>query len=168
MDVEALRIFVKVAELGSLTRAGDHLGIPKGQVSRRLRALEADLDVRLFHRTTRVVRLTPDGETLLPRAVAMLREADEITGLFRSGRRLRGRVRVDMPVSLAKNYVLPTLPALLERHPELELFVSTTDRIVDVLGEGFDCVLRVGGSAQAASPSLDLMKRKLGSLTMIN
>ncbi|MCB9586205.1 MAG: LysR family transcriptional regulator [Polyangiaceae bacterium] len=163
MDLEALRIFLKVAEVQSLTRAGEHLGLPKAHVSRKLAALESDLDTRLFHRSTRVVRLTPDGETLIPRARSIVREADEVSGMFRTGRRLRGRVRVDMPVALARNRVLPALPQLLERHPELELFISTTDRIVDVVGEGFDCVLRVG-----ASSDLDVTQKKLGELSVLN
>ncbi len=163
MDLEALRIFLKVAEVQSLTRAGEHLGLPKAHVSRKLRALESDLDARLFHRSTRVVRLSPDGEALIPRAKLIVREADEVAGMFRTGRRLRGRVRVDLPVNLARRFVLPALPELLDRHPELELFISTTDRIVDVVGEGFDCVLRVG-----ASTDLDVTQRKLGELSMLN
>ncbi|MCA9627376.1 MAG: LysR family transcriptional regulator [Myxococcales bacterium] len=163
MDVEALRIFLKVAEVQSLTRAGHHLGLPKAHVSRKLRALESDLDTLLFHRSTRVVRLTPDGETLIPRARNIVRESDEVAGLFRTGKRLRGRVRVDLPVGLARSRVLPALPQLLERHPELELFISTTDRIVDVVGEGFDCVLRVG-----ASMDLEVTQKKLGELSVLN
>lgn len=163
MDVDSLRIFLKVAETENLTRAGEHLGLPKAHVSRKLGALEASLDARLFHRSTRVVRLTPDGETLVPRARAIVREADEIGALFRGGRRLRGRVRLDLPQNLARRFVLPTLPELLQRHPDLELFVSATDRIVDAVGEGFDCVLRVG-----ALPDMELTQRKLGGLGMVN
>ncbi|MCA9714607.1 MAG: LysR family transcriptional regulator [Myxococcales bacterium] len=163
MDTDALRIFLKVAELQSLTATGQQLGIPKSRVSRQLRALEQQLGARLFHRSTRVVRLTADGEALLPRATRLVREADEIGALFRSGRRLRGRVRVDLPVNLARRLVLPALPDLLARHPELELFVSTTDRIVDVVREGFDCVVRVG-----APEDSELVHRRLGELPMIN
>lgn len=163
MDTDALRIFLKVAELQSLTAAGRQMGIPKSQVSRRLRGLEQQLGARLFHRSTRVVRLTADGEALLPRASRVVREADEIGALFRSGRRLRGRVRVDLPVNLARRLVLPTLPDLLARHPELELFISTTDQIVDVVREGFDCVVRVGTPADS-----ELVQRKLGELPVIN
>ncbi|MCA9712521.1 MAG: LysR family transcriptional regulator, partial [Myxococcales bacterium] len=163
MDVDSLRIFLEVAEQQSFTRAGDHLGLTKSRVSRALRALEVQLDARLFHRSTRVVRLSPDGEALLPRARSIVQQADEIGALFRGGRRLRGRVRVDLPINLAQNFVLPTLPAFLERHPELELFVSTTDRIVDVLREGVDCVVRVGELTDS-----ELVQRRLGELTMVN
>lgn len=163
MDLDALRIFLKVAEVGGLTRAGAQLGLPKAHVSRKLQALESQLDTRLFHRSTRVVRLTPDGETLLPRAKIMLRDADEISDLFRRDRRLRGLVRVDLPVSLARKHILPALPELLERHPELRMFISTTDRIVDVVGEGFDCVVRVGAATDS-----ELSQRKLGEVSMVN
>lgn len=163
MDLRAIRIFLKVAEVRSLTRAGEQLGLPKAHVSRKLRSLEDELDTRLFHRSTRVVRLTPDGEALVPRARTIVREAEEVDEMFRAGRRVRGRVRVDLPVKLGCRYVLPALPELLERYPELELFVSTTDRIVDVVAEGFDCVVRVGGSADT-----ELRQRKLGELSMVN
>ena len=163
MDLEALGVFSKVAELRSLTRASEHLGVSKSRVSRKLKSLEDELGVRLFHRSTRVVRLTEDGETLLPRARRLVRDVDEIGTLFSGASRLRGRVRVDLPVNLARRFVLPALPALLERHPGLELFVSTTDRFVDAVRGGFDCVLRVGEPADS-----DLVQKKLGALPMVN
>ncbi|MCA9663351.1 MAG: LysR family transcriptional regulator [Myxococcales bacterium] len=163
MDLDALRIFLKVAELGSITRAGAQLGLSKSRVSRRVNALERELDAHLFHRTTRAVRLTADGEALLPRARRIVREGDEIGALFHTGRGLRGQVRVDLPVKIARRVILPALPELLARHPALELFINTTDRLVDAIGEGFDCVLRVGELADS-----ELRGRKLGALPMIN
>jgi len=163
MDLESLRIFLKVAELGNLTRTAEQLGMNKSRVSRKVSDLEDQLGGRLFHRSTRVVRLTSDGAALLPRAQRMVREAEEIEAIFRTGQRLRGLVRVDLPVRLARNHVLPRLPELLDRHPELELFVSSTDRIVDPVREGFDCVLRVGDVEDS-----DLVQRKLGALSMVN
>lgn len=163
MDIDSLRVFLKVAELANLTRAGTQLGIGKSRVSRRIAALEKEIGGNLFHRTTRAVRLTADGEALLSRARRMVRDAEEIEALFRTGQRLRGTVRLDLPVRLARNIILPRLPELLERHPELELFVSTTDRIVDPVREGFDCVLRVGQPADSG-----LVQRKLGEVTMVN
>lgn len=163
MDLDALRIFLKVAELSSLTKAGQHLGVSKSQVSRKIAALETELGGRLFHRTTRALRVTADGEALLPSAERIVREADEIEAMFRTGQRLRGRVRIDLPVRLAARRILPRLPELLDRHPELELFVSTTDRIVNPVAEGFDCVVRVG-----TSPDSDLRQRRLGEMAMVN
>lgn len=163
MDIDSLRVLLRVAELSSLTRAGRHLGIGKSRVSRTIVGLEQQLGGTLFHRTTRAVRLTADGEALLPRARRMVQEAEEIETLFRTGQRLRGTVRIDLPVRLACNVILPQLPDLLERHPELELFVSTTDRIVDPIREGFDCVLRVGQPKDS-----ELVQRKIGEISMIN
>ncbi|KYF54721.1 LysR family transcriptional regulator [Sorangium cellulosum] len=163
VDLEALKIFVKVAELGSFTRAGEHLGVPKARVSLRLKALEEELGSRLLQRSTRVVRLTPDGEALLPRARRLLLEAEDIGAMFHAGRALRGRVRIDLPVNFARNVIIPRLPDLLARHPELEMVISATDRRVEPLREGFDCVLRVGAPGDPG-----LVGRKLGVLRMVN
>ncbi len=162
MDIESLRVFLRVSELCSLTRAGKQLGMGKSRVSRKIVALEKDIGAPLFYRTTRAVRLTSDGEALLPRARRIVQDADEIEALFRTGQRLRGRVRVDLPVAFACNHIIPRLPEFLARHPELEVFVSTTDRIVDPIREGFDCVLRVGESEDS-----ELVQRKLGEVTMV-
>ena len=163
VDLESLSIFVKVAELGSFTRAGEHLGMPKARVSLRLKALETELGSPLLQRTTRVVRLTPDGEELLPRARRLVQDADEIGAMFQTGRTLRGRVRIDLPVVFARDLFLPRLPELLARHPELEVLLSTTDRLVDPLREGFDCVLRIGALRDSG-----LVSRRLGAMRMMN
>jgi DNA-binding transcriptional LysR family regulator len=163
VDTDSLRVFLKVAELSSLTGAGKQLGMGKSRVSRTIGALERELGGTLFHRTTRAVRLTAGGTALLPRARRIVRDAEEIDTLFRTGQRLRGTVRLDLPVRFARNVILPRLPELLERHPELELFVSTTDRIVDPVREGFDCVLRVGQSRDS-----ELVQRKLGEVAVVN
>ncbi len=162
LDLESLRVFVKVAELGSFTRAGEHLGLRKARVSLVLKGLEADLGASLLQRSTRLVRLTPDGEELLPRAKRLLLDADEIAASFQSAR-VRGRVRLDLPVNFARSLLIPRLPELLAKHPDLEVLLSTTDRKVDAFREGFDCVLRIGATGDAG-----LVGRKLGSMAMIN
>jgi DNA-binding transcriptional LysR family regulator len=163
VDLESLKIFVKVAELGSFTRAGEHLGMGKARVSMQLKALETELGIRLVQRSTRVVRLTPDGEVLLPRAQRLVLEADEIGAMFQAARALRGRVRIDLPVPIARDVIIPRLPDLLARHPELEVLVSTTDRRLEAFREGFDCVLRIGAPGDAG-----LVGRKVGVLRMMN
>ncbi|WP_438029826.1 LysR family transcriptional regulator [Sorangium sp. So ce233] len=163
VDLESLKIFVKVAELESFTRAGEHLGMPKARVSLRLKALEAELGSRLLQRSTRVVRLTPDGEALLPRARRLVLEADDIGGMFQAARALRGRVRIDLPVNFARNVIIPRLPELLARHPDIEMVLSTTDRRVEPVREGFDCIVRVGAPGDA-----ELVGRRLGVLRMMN
>jgi len=163
MDLEAVRMFVKVAELASFTRVADHLGMPKSRVSLGVRALEEEIGTRLLHRTTRAVRLTADGEQFLSRARRLVTEADDLAAMFQAPSTLRGRVRVDMPVNMARDIVIPRLPEFLAAHPNLELLLSTTDRRVEVVREGFDCVLRIG-----EMPDSGLVARRLGFLAMSN
>lgn len=163
MELETLRIFVKVADLGSFTAAGRRLGLSKTRVSVRVQELEAELGSRLIQRSTRSLRLTSDGEQLLVRARRLVAEAEELGAMFQAPSNLRGRVRIDLPARFARNLLIPRLPELLAAHPQLELTLSSTDLRVDVLREGFDCVLRVG-----ELKSSSLTARRLGVLTMIN
>lgn len=163
LDLETLTTFLKVAELSSFTRAAEQLAMPKARVSARVQALEAELGVRLLQRTTRTVRLTPDGEQLVPRAKQLVIEAEEVATLFQGSRALRGVVRVDLPITMARDFVIPRLPEFLAAHPQLELQLSTTDRRVDVVREGFDCVLSVGNLRASG-----LVAQRLGELTMVN
>lgn len=163
MDLDTLRMFVKVAELASFTRAAEHLGLSKARVSTAVQALESDVGSRLLQRTTRAVRLTPDGEEFLTRARQLVSDAEQLASLFQQQSSLRGRVRVDMPQSLARSTFIPRIPELLGAHPHLDLQLSTTDRRVDVIREGFDCVLRVGKLEESG-----LVARRLGELPMMN
>lgn len=163
LDLDAVRAFVKVAELASFTRAADQLGMPKSRVSLRVKALEADLGTRLLQRTTRDVIVTTDGEQFLPRARALVAEADELSAMFQTTSDLRGVVRVDLPVAFARDHVIPKLPELFAQHPHLELVISTTDRRVELVREGFDIVLRVGGLADS-----NLIAKRLGTFPQVN
>lgn len=163
MDLDRVRAFLKVAELASFSRAAEQLGAPKSRVSQRVSALEAELGARLLHRTTRAVHLTPDGEQFAARARVLVEEADAVGAMFKSTSDLRGRVRVDLPIAFARGVIIPRLPELLVQHPRLELVVSTTDRRVDAVREGFDCVLRVGELSDSG-----LVARRLGALPMVN
>jgi DNA-binding transcriptional LysR family regulator len=128
-----------------------------------VRDLEAQLGTRLFQRTTRRVSLTSDGELLAERARALLADASEIEVLFQQDQQLSGRLRVDLPVRLALDAVLPALPEFLAAHPSVTVELSCTDRRVDLVEEGFDCVLRVG----AVHDPL-LVARPLGHMRMVN
>lgn len=163
MEIDTLRMFVKVAELASFTRAAEHLGLSKARVSMAIRGLEADVGSRLLQRSTRAVRLTPDGEEFVARARQLVNDAEDLASLFQAPSSLRGRVRVDMPQSLARSIFIPRLPELLAAHPHLEVQLSTTDRRVDVVRGGFDCVLRVGKLEDSG-----LVARRLGELPMMN
>src|ERR1700704_5693098 len=144
-NLEPILIFITVAEMGSFTHAADSLGIQKGRASTAVRKLEEDVGVRLLHRTTRSVQLTEDGRVFHARARDLLAEVDDLHSMFASDRvALRGRLRVDLPTEVARTTIVPALPDFMATHPELELEVSSTDRQVDLVQEGFDCVLRLG------------------------
>ena len=164
MDLHELRIFATVAELASFSRAAEQLGLAKGRVSTAVRQLEAQVGARLLQRTTRSVRLTPDGERFLDRCKELLTEAEQLQAMFQpASTGLTGRLRIDLPNRLARDLVLPHLPEFLAAHPLLEIGISTTDRHVDLVHEGFDCVLRVGALVDS-----DLVARPLGCLRMRN
>jgi len=162
--IHAMQLFIRVAELESFTRAADTLGLPKGSVSRQIQALENHLGCRLLHRTTRRVLLTQDGMVYYERAKDLLSNLDELDSMFQSDpSSVSGRLRVDMPVGIAKNVIIPRLPEFLQRYPGIELELSSSDRLVDVIREGFDCVVRVGTLKDSG-----LIARSLGKLTIIN
>jgi len=163
-QLDAMRIFVRVAELASFTEAADTLGLPKASISTAVQRLEAHLGARLLHRTTRRVRMTQDGQVFYERSKDLLADMDELKTLFSpDASALEGRLRVDMPIGMARNLVLPALPDFLAGHPGLEVELSATDRRVDLVREGFDCVLRVGALDESS-----LVARRLGSFPLVN
>ena len=162
--LELLRTFVRVTELSSFTGAGESLGLPRSTVSEHVQALEELLGTRLLQRTTRKVQATQDGRVLYERSKDLLAHMEELEGLFRQDEaQLTGRIRVDLPNMMARDLILPRLPSFMDAHPLIELEISTTDRQVDLLAEGFDCVLRVG-----AQPDQSVVARLLCSMPMIN
>ncbi|MBF8758156.1 LysR family transcriptional regulator [Pseudomonas guariconensis] len=162
--LELLRTFVRVSELSSFTLAGDSLGLPRSTVSEQVRTLEHLLGTRLFNRTTRRVQATQDGMLLYERSKNLLSGMEEIESLFRNDEAdLSGRLRIDLPTMMARQVIIPALPGFLDRYPRLEVEISCTDRRVDLLREGFDCVLRIG-----ALNDLDVVARPVGQLSMRN
>jgi DNA-binding transcriptional LysR family regulator len=163
-SLEAMRIFVRVAELSSFSAAAEQLGLPKASVSTAVQQWENRLGTRLLHRTTRRVQITQDGQIFYERSRDLLADMDELQSLFQADPTdLRGRLRVDMPQAVARDVVLPRLPEFLRAHPALEIELSSSDRRVDLVREGFDCVLRVGAVVE---PSL--IARPLGQYRMVN
>ncbi len=164
MNVDELRIFSKVADLASFSRAAEQLGLAKGHVSTSVRQLEERVGTRLLQRTTRSVRLTQDGERFLERCKEFLAEAEQLQAMFQpAASGLSGRLRIDMPNILARDLIIPRLPEFLRAHPLLEVGISTTDRLVDLVHEGFDCIVRVG-----ALENSDLVARQLGAMQTQN
>ncbi|EUC19081.1 transcriptional regulator, LysR family [Burkholderia sp. BT03] len=139
-----VRTFLAVASAGSLSAAARQLDVVPMQVSRRIAALEEDLGVRLFHRTTRSLTLTAEGEAFIPYARAM---ADAETGaraeLGPSPGSASGVLRMTAPSGFGQSVVLPMLPALLEANPDLRIDIDLSDRQVDIVGQGLDVALRI-------------------------
>ncbi len=162
--LDLLRIFLRVTELSSFTQAAESLGLPKANVSDSIRALEDLLGTRLLHRTTRKVQATQDGLALYERAHGLLAEMEQLEAMFAQREpQLTGKLRVDLPTLIARRTVVPQLGSFLAAHPLLEIEVSSTDRRVDLVREGFDCVLRVGGLQDSS-----LIARPLGEMPLIN
>ncbi|MGY3944854.1 LysR family transcriptional regulator [Aeromonas tecta] len=162
-QLDEMRLFVRVAELESFSRSAEQLAIPKATLSAAIRRLEERMGTRLLQRTTRRVQLTTDGQLCYARCRDLLADMEEFGGLFRQEGQISGQLRVDMPSRMARHLVIPALPALLAAHPDLQLMLSSTDRRVDLVREGFDCVVRVG----ALEPS-SLVARPLGQYRQIN
>jgi len=162
--LDAMTAFVRVAELQSFTAAAASLGLPKSSASAAVAQLEAHLKTQLFFRTTRRVQLTHDGQAYYERCRELLSDFEDVDAMFeRTPSALSGVIRVDMPVSMARGFVVPRLPDFLDRHPGIDIELSCTDRRVDVIAEGFDCVIRVGMLADSG-----LMARPLGEMRMGN
>jgi DNA-binding transcriptional LysR family regulator len=163
-QLDSMQIFVRVAELSSFTAAAESLGLPKATVSLAVQQLENLLGTRLLHRTTRSVQMTQDGRAVFERSKDLLADFAELQHLFRKApSAVSGRLRVDMPIAIARDLVIPNLSDFLRQHPALELELSSTDRRVDLVREGFDCVLRVGALLDSS-----LIARPLGQYRMIN
>lgn len=162
--IELLRVFLRVAEGGSFTGAADQLGLPRATVSLSMQQLEARLGVRLFHRTTRRVSLTQDGEALLDRAGTLVGDMEDLEQRFHAPNgAVAGRLRVDMPSRIARRIVAPALPEFLRRHPDVQVEVRSSDRAIDLVQEGVDCALRVG-----ELPATSLVARPLGKFALVN
>jgi LysR family transcriptional regulator for bpeEF and oprC len=140
-----MRSFVRVADLHSFTRAADALGISRAVVSTHVAELERHLRCQLFHRTTRRVGLTSDGAEYLARCQRVLAELEAADETLRRTRLSpQGRLRVDVPVVFGRALLIPALPKFTARYPDLQLEVQFNDRVIDLIAEEVDLVVRVG------------------------
>ncbi|MGN7916116.1 LysR family transcriptional regulator [Lysobacter antibioticus] len=142
---EALRLFTRIVELGSFTRAAGVLDLPKATATHAIKELEASLGVRLLERTTRQVRPTLDGQAYYERCVHILAELDDADSALRSvASNPRGTLRLDLHGSHATGIILPRIDEFRARYPHIDLAISSGDRLVDLVREGIDCVVRAG------------------------
>lgn len=158
---ETMRLFVRLVERRSFTAAAADLGLPRSTASEVLRGLEGHLGVRLLERTTRHVTPTLDGEEYYRRCVAILAEVEEAESAMRDAQP-RGLLRFDAHPLLTRTFILPTLPEFLARHPMIELQIGQGDRLVDLVREGVDCVIRAGEPEDSG-----MIQRRLGSIAEV-
>ena len=154
---------MKVVDTGGFTRAAEALNAPKATVSTLIQELEAQLGVRLLHRTTRRVTVTADGAAYYERCARILddlREADEAMSARHGSP--GGRLKVDMTTSMASLLMVEAIPDFLARYPKIALELGCTDRPVNMVSEGVDCVIRVG---EVNDPSL--VARRIGSMHFV-
>lgn len=140
---DAMRVFTRIVECRSFTRAAADLGLPRATVTEAIQALEARLGVRLLQRTTRQVAPTPEGEAFYSRCLQLIAEVEDAENAFSTGQP-RGRLRIEVHGPMARRLLCPRLPEFLARYPEIELDISEGDRFVDLVREGVDCAIRIG------------------------
>ena len=153
-----MRAFTRVVERRSFAQAAHDLVLPRSRVSEAIQHLERHLGVRLLVRTTRKVSPTAEGEDYYRRCLAILSAIDDADAAV-TRTVPAGPLRIDVHGSFARRFLLPSLPGFLERHPAIQLHIGEGDRLVDLVGEGIDCVIRVGAPADSG-----LVGRKLGLL----
>ncbi len=155
---QALSAFAKVVELGSFAKAAERLSLSTSAVSRQVSELEAHLDVRLLNRTTRRLSLTESGQALYERSVQLLADLEELENSARSETAVpRGTLRITCGVTFGERYLGPAVAEFARRHPQVTLDVDLSDRIVDLVEEGFDLAIRIGEVTRQA-----LVARRLG------
>ena len=144
-QLQGMRVFARVAELGSFARAANTLDISRAMASSYVAQLEKHLGTRLLHRTTRRVTLSPQGAVYVEHCKRILAEIDAADDQLRLARnRPQGRLRVDVPVPFGKYLLQPAIPLFTQRYPDISLEVRFNDRYVDLIAEGVDVAVRVG------------------------
>ena len=162
--IDLVRVFGRVVECENFTRAADLRGMPRSSVSSAIQELEGRVATRLLHRTTRCVTPTLDGAALYARCVRLLEDVAETENLFRqTTTALSGTLRIDVPGRIGRLVIAPALPAFLESHPQISIYLGMSDRAVNLIAEQVDCVLRVGTLSDSG-----LVAREIGTLPLIN
>lgn len=160
---DAMRLFTRIVDLGSFSRAAEQLGFNRAAATQGIKQMEARLGVRLLSRTTRQVTPTADGAAFYERCQSLLADLEETEAQFTQATRdPEGPIRIDLSAAMCRNVLLPALPEFTERHPRIRLEISISDRPIDLLREGVDCVLRAGELRD-----IPLVARHLATLAQI-
>src|SRR5271155_559445 len=155
---DAMRVFARIVERRSFTQAADDLGLPRSSVTDAVKALEARLGVRLLQRTTRQVSPTLDGEAYYRRCVSLIADMEDAEGAF-VGAKPSGLIRIDVHGTQARYFLLPGLPGFLQMYPGIRLHIGEAHQPLDMIREGFDCILRTGDLGDSS-----LIQRRLATL----
>ncbi|CAM2857802.1 LysR family transcriptional regulator [Vibrio rarus] len=156
-DIKNLMLFVRIAESGRIGKAGESLGLSTTNASQRIQQLESSLNVKLLHRSTRVVSLTHEGEVFLEHARRILNDIEQAKNAFRhDNEQVQGKIKLTVSASYGRIYIVPFLPEFLQRHPNLQVEIDFTDRNVDIVEKGYDLAFRMG-----SLPSNSLLARRI-------
>lgn len=162
-QIQSMRVFARVVEAGTFTKAAESLAMPKGTVTKLVQHLEARLKVRLLNRTTRRVTVTPDGAAYYERTARLLNDLDDIEASMSNAQaNPSGRLRVDVGTSVAGLIIIPALAGFYQRYPDIQLDLGVSDRPVDLISDNVDCVIRGGDLVEQS-----LVARRIGNLSLI-
>jgi len=159
----AIRIFARVVEAGSFTRAADSLQMPKATVTKLVQALETLVGAKLLQRTTRRIAVTPEGKAYYEKTIRVVKELADIDSEFgATHRKPKGHLRINVGASLAWYVLIPALPDFLAQYPEIQIDLGVSDQHIDLIGSNVDCVIR-GGPLSDSS----MVARKLGTTSWV-
>lgn len=162
--IDLFRIFTRVVDCASFTRAANTLGIPRSSVSAAVLELEGRVGARLLNRTTRKVSPTEDGSAFYERCQRLIADVEDAENLFRqTAAQPSGRLRIDVPGRIGRLVIAPALAEFLDLYPQIDISLGVTDRAVDLVEDNIDCVLRVGSLSDSG-----LIARPIGKLPLIN
>jgi len=157
LDLKNLALFLRVAELGKIGRAGEEFELSSTNASQRIQQLENQVGVKLFHRTTRTVTLTYDGEVFREHAKRILDDVEEVSNVFKTDKnKVKGKIKISVSSSYGRIYIVPFIPELLKRYPDLEIDLDLSDKNIDLVEQGYDLAIRIGNLT-----SNSLLARKL-------
>jgi DNA-binding transcriptional LysR family regulator len=157
--IAAMNVFVRVVEAGTFTKAAETLDLPNATVTRLIQGLEQDLKVRLLHRTTRSLTVTPEGAAYFERVRRLLDDLDELESSTRqSHARPSGKVRVESASAISASVLLPALDEFREAFPDVEIELGVGNKYADLIADGIDCAIRAGEVDEQS-----MVARRIGS-----